>query len=129
MNKGLGSWFALDLGGTFGISWFLLGGIGGSCCGFGGGIDFETLIDSRFMVWIGLNLGGIFGFDGNFGFDGTFGFNGIFGFDGNFGFDGIFGFDGTLGLCDGLDSLNFSLFEAKSMSKITGKNTLCTKTL
>ena len=116
MNKGLGSWFALDLGGTFGISWFLLGGIGGSGCGFGGGIDFETLIDSRFMVWIGLNLGGIFGFDGNFGFDGTFGFNGIFGFDGNFGFDGIFGFefDGSFGfndssgLCDNLDSLNLS---------------------
>ena len=46
MNKGLGLWFALDLGGTFGISWFLLGGIRGSGCGFGGGIDFEAFIDS-----------------------------------------------------------------------------------
>ena len=85
MNKGLGLWFALDLCGTFGISWFLQGG--------------------------------------------KFGFGGTFDFDGTLGFGGIFGFDGTLGLCGGLDSLNFSLFEAKSMSKITGKNTLCTKTL
>ena len=125
MNIGLGLWFALDLGGLFGLR-FLLGGIGGSGFGFGlrsfpggsGGIDFETLIDSRFMVWIGLDLGGKFGVDSTFGFDDTLGFG------------GIFGFDGTLGLCGGLDSLNFSPLEVKSTSKITGKMfALCTKTL
>ena len=42
------------------------------------------------MVWIGLDLGGKFGFDGIFGFDGSFGFN------------------DSSGLLDNFDSLNLS---------------------
>ena len=63
-------------------------------------------------------------------FDVIFGFDGTFEFDGTLGFGSIFGFDGTSGLCGGLYSMNFSPFEVKSTSKITGKKlALCTKTL